>query len=93
MDEFDLNDGFDNQTLNIMRVRGHMTRMIGYIQAMVYHAGDNDRHGYLWTLTNILRLVFTMANEVGADFWEVDLDSNFSIFGVRQFTEWPGPLH
>ena len=29
---------------------------------------------------------------IGADFWEVDLDSNFSIFGVRQFTEWPGPL-
>ena len=23
----------------------------------------NDRHGYLWTLTNILRLVFNMANE------------------------------
>ena len=30
---------------------------------------------------------------VGADFWEVDLDSNFSIFGVRRFTEWPRPLH
>ena len=30
---------------------------------------------------------------IGADFWEVDLDSNFSIFGVRRFTEWPGPLH
>ena len=23
----------------------------------------------------------------------MDLDSNFSIFGVRRFTEWPGPLH
>ena len=31
--------------------------------------------------------------KVGADFWEVDLDSNFSIFRVRRFTEWPGPLH
>ena len=30
---------------------------------------------------------------LGADFWEVDLDSNFSIFGVRRFSEWPGPLH
>ena len=30
---------------------------------------------------------------VGADFWEVDLDSNFSVFGVQRFTEWPGPLH
>ena len=30
---------------------------------------------------------------VGADFWEVDLDSNFSLFRVRRFTEWPGPLH
>ena len=63
LDEFDLNDGFDNQTIRIMRIRGHMTRMIGYFQAMLYHAEGNDRHGYLWTLTNILRLVFTMANE------------------------------
>ena len=31
---------------------------------MLYHAEGNDRHGYLWTLTNILRLVFTMANEL-----------------------------
>ena len=30
---------------------------------------------------------------IEADFWEMDLDSNFSIFGVRRFTEWPGPLH
>ena len=30
---------------------------------------------------------------LGADFWEVDLDSNFSNFGVRRFTEWLGPLH
>ena len=27
------------------------------------------------------------------DFWEVDLDSNFLVFRVRRFTEWPGPLH
>ena len=31
--------------------------------------------------------------QLGSDFGEVDLDSNFSIFGVRRFTEWPGPLH
>ena len=30
---------------------------------------------------------------LGADFREVDLDSNFSVFRVRRFTEWPGPLH
>ena len=63
MDEFDLNDGFDNQTIMTMRIRGHMTRMIGYFQAMLYHAEGNDRHGYLWTLTSMLRLVCTMANE------------------------------
>ena len=63
MNEFDLNDGFDNQTIRIMRIHGHMSRMIGYFQAMMYHAEGNDRHGYLWTLTNILRLVFTMTNE------------------------------
>ena len=38
MDEFDLNDGFGNQTIEMMRVRGHMTRMIGYFQAMLSHA-------------------------------------------------------
>ena len=27
------------------------------------------------------------------DFWEGDEDSNFSVFRVQQFTEWPGPLH
>ena len=63
MDEFDLNDGFDNQTIMLMRVRGHMTRMIGYFQAMMSHAESNDRHGYLWTLTSMFRLVCAMANE------------------------------
>ena len=63
MDEFDLNDGYDNQTLNFMRIHGHMTRMIGHFQAMLYHAEKNDRHGYLWTLTNMFRVMFTMANE------------------------------
>ena len=63
MDEFDLNDGFDNQTIRIMRIHGHMTRMIGYFQALLYHAEGNDRHGYLWTLTNIHRLVCIMAND------------------------------
>ena len=63
MDEFGLYDGFDTQTIRIMRIHGHMTRMLGYFQAMLYHAEGNDRHGYLWTLTNIFRLVFTMANE------------------------------
>ena len=30
---------------------------------------------------------------LGADFWEGDEDSNFSVFRVQRFTEWPGPLH
>ena len=64
MDEFDLNDGFGNQAIEMMRVRGHMTRMIGYFQAMLSHAESNDRHGYLWTLTSMFRLICIMANEV-----------------------------
>ena len=63
MDEFDLNDGFDNREIKLMRVHGHMTRMIGYFQAMLSHAESNDRHGYLWTLTSMFRLVCIMANE------------------------------
>ena len=30
---------------------------------------------------------------LGADFREGNEDSNFSLFRVRRFTEWPGPLH
>ena len=30
---------------------------------------------------------------VRADFWEVGVDSNFSVFRDEQFTEWPGSLH
>ena len=63
MDEFDLNDGFDNQAIMLMRVRGHMTRMIGYFQAMLSHSESNDRHGYLWSLTSMFRLICIMANE------------------------------
>ena len=32
-------------------------------------------------------------HRVRADFWEGDEDSNFSVFRVRRFTEWPRPLH
>ena len=31
--------------------------------------------------------------QIGADFREGDEDINFSIFRVRRFTEWPGPLN
>ena len=65
LDEYDLNDGFDNETFNIMRVYGHRTRMLSQFHALQCHAESNDRHGYLWSLTNILRLVFNMANEAG----------------------------
>ena len=30
---------------------------------------------------------------IKADFREGDEDSNFSVFRVRRFTEWSGPLH
>ena len=65
MDEYDLNDGYDKGTLYLMRVLGHRTRMLSLFQALIYHAESNDRHGYLWTLTNALRLIFHMANEAG----------------------------
>ena len=64
MDEFALHDGFDNPAIKMMRVHGHMTRMIGYFQAMISHAESNDRHGYLWTLTSMFRLICVMANDV-----------------------------
>ena len=66
MDEYDLNDGYDKDTLYLMRVFGHRTRMLSLFQALMMHAETNDRHGYLWTLTNILRLIFHMANEAGS---------------------------
>ena len=67
MDEFDLNDGFAHGPLYVMRVCGHRTRMLSLFQALMHHAESNDRHGYLWTLTNVLRLVFHMANEAGLE--------------------------
>ena len=30
---------------------------------------------------------------IGADFQEGEEDSNFSVFRVQRFTEWPEPLH
>ena len=66
LDEYDLNDGFEKGTLSV-RVCGHRTRMLSQFQALLSHAERNDRHGYLWTLTNILRLVFNMANEAGLE--------------------------
>ena len=41
--------------------------MLSLFQALMMHAETNDRHGYLWTLTNILRLIFHMANEAGLE--------------------------
>ena len=67
LDEYDLNDGYDKGTLGVMRVYGHRTRMLSQFQALLAHAERNDRHGYLWTLTNILGLVFNMANEAGLE--------------------------
>ena len=36
---------------------------------------------------------FVPGTNLRADFREGDEDSNFSIFRVRRFSEWPGPLH
>ena len=67
MDEYDLNDGYDKGKLSLMRVYGHRTRMLSLFQGLQWAAEMNDRHWYLWTLTNILRLVFHMANETGLE--------------------------
>ena len=67
MDEYDLNDGHEKGTLYLMRVFGHRTRMLGLFHALAFHAESNDRHGHLWTLTNMLRLTFHMANEAGLE--------------------------
>ena len=69
MDEYDLDDGHDKGALYLMRVIGHRTRMLSLFQALAYHAESNDRHGYLWTLTNLLKLIFHfhMANEAGLE--------------------------
>ena len=60
IDEFDLNDGYDIGTLYVMRVIEYRTRMLSLFQALRYHAESNDRHGYLLTLTNTLRLICQM---------------------------------
>ena len=62
-----MTDGYDKGTLYLMRAFGHRTRMLSLFQALVYHAESSDRHGYLWTLTNALRLIFHMANEAGLE--------------------------
>ena len=58
LDEHDLNDGYDKGTLYLMRVAGHRTRMLTQFQYLQASAERNDRHCYLGTLVNILRLVF-----------------------------------
>ena len=67
LDEHDLNDGYDKGTLYLMRVYGHRTRMLTHFQYLQAAAQTNDRHCYLWTLVNMLRLVFCMANEAGLE--------------------------
>ena len=67
MDEYDLNDGHDHDRLYLMRIWGHRTRMLSLFQALQSAVERNDRQWYLWTLTNVLRLVFHMANEAGLE--------------------------
>ena len=67
LNEYDLNDGYDKGTLYLVRVYGHRTRMLTQFQSLQAAAERNDRHWYLWTLTNILWLVFNMANEAGLE--------------------------
>ena len=55
---------------------------------------DIFKESYAWdsqfSENNYFRIIVFVSN---ADFREGDEDSNFSLFRVRQFTEWPGPLH
>ena len=39
------------------------------------------------------RTLLLSGHLIRADFREGDEDSNFSVFRVRRFSEWPGPLH
>ena len=41
--------------------------MLSQFQALLSHDETNDRHGHLWTLTNILRLMFNLASEAGLE--------------------------
>ena len=51
----------------LMRVYGHRTRMLTQFQDLQAAAERNDQHCYLWTLVNMLRLVFCMANKAGLE--------------------------
>ena len=48
-------------------------------------------HARVWRRNS--KWPFQEFSALWADFWEGDEDSNFSVFRVRQFSEWPGPLH
>ena len=50
-------------------------------------------YGFFLSLSLSVAILLSVARKVGADFWEEDEDSNFSVFRVQRFTEWPGPLH
>ena len=67
LDEHDLNDGIEAGTINLMRVAGHRTRMITQFAYLQAAAERRDRHCYLWTLVNMLRLVCCTANEAGLE--------------------------
>ena len=76
LDEHDLNDGYDKGNLHLVRVYGHRTRMRvhGHRTRMLTNSNTskqpltrNDRHCYLWSLVNMFRLVFCMANEAGLE--------------------------
>ena len=67
LDERDLNDGYDKGTLYLMSVYGHRTRMLTQFQYLQAAAERNDRHCFLWTMVNMLRLVFCMASEAGLE--------------------------
>ena len=63
-------------------------------ESVAPYRGQSPQNREKWVSESKITFPATTEKVVlGADFWEVDLDSNFSIFGVRRFTEWPGPLH
>ena len=65
IDERDLGDGLGAGEINLMRAAGRRTRTMTQFAHLQSAAEKRDKHCYLWTLVNILRLVCCMANEAG----------------------------
>ena len=67
LDAHDLGDGLGAGEVNLTRVHGHRTRMMTQFAYLQSAAEKRDKHCYLWTLVNILRVVCCMASETGLE--------------------------